>query len=46
MQVIAHDRPSVNTAGENLAEFQNAGFNPEFAVFKAFAEVFVEAAQP
>ncbi len=37
---------SVNTAGENIAEFQNAGFNPRLSVFKAFPKVFVQAAQP
>ena len=44
--MIAHDCPSVNTTGENLAEFQNAGFNTRLSVLKAFAEVFVQAAQP
>ena len=37
MQVIAHHRPSMNTASENIAKFQNAGFNPGFSVLEAFA---------
>ena len=36
----------MNTAGENVSQFKNAGFNPGFSVLKAFAEVFVQAAQP
>ena len=46
VEMIAHHCPGVNAAGKNLAEFQNAGFNPRLSVFKAFAEVFVQAAQP
>jgi len=46
VEMIAHDGPGVNAAGKNLAEFQNAGFNPRLSVVEAFAEVFVQAAQP
>ena len=46
VEMIAHDGPGVNAASKNSAEFQNAGFNPRLSVFKAFAEVFVQAAQP
>ena len=46
VEMVAHDGPSVNAAGKNLAEFQNAVFNPRSSMFEAFAEVFVQAAQP
>ena len=46
LQMIAHHSPSVNSAGKNVAERQNAGFDPRFSVLEAFAEVFIEAAQP
>ena len=46
VHMIAHHSPSVNSAGENVAERQNAGFNPRFTVLETFAEVFIEAAQP
>ena len=46
VQMIAHHRPSVNSAGKNVAQCQNAGFDPRFSVLEAFAEVFIEAAQP
>ena len=46
VEMIAHDGPGVHAAGKNLAEFQNAGFNPGSSVFEAFAQVFVQAAQP
>ena len=46
MQVVAHNRPGVNTAGENLAQLQNAGFNPRLSMLETFAEVFIQATQP
>ena len=46
VQVVAHDRPGVYATGENVAQLQNAGFNPGFSVLEAFAYVFVQAAQP
>ena len=46
VQVVAHDRPGVNTAGENLAQLQNACLDPRFSVLETFAEVFVQATQP
>ena len=46
VQMIAHHSPSVNSAGKNVAQRQNAGFDPRFSVLETFAEVFVEAAQP
>ena len=46
VEMITHDRPGVNAARENLAEFQNAGFNPGSSMFEAFAEIFVQAAMP
>ena len=42
MHVLAHNCPSVNAAGKNVAQFQNAGFNPGFSVLVAFAVVFVQ----
>ena len=46
VQVVAHNRPGVNTAGENLAQLQNACLDPRFSVLETFAEVFIQAAQP
>ena len=46
VQMIAHHSPSVNAAGKNVTERQNAGFDPGSSVLEAFAEVFVQAAQP
>ena len=46
VEVVTHDCPGVNTARENIAQLQNAGFNPRSSMFEAFAEVFVQAAQP
>ena len=43
--MIAHHSPGVNSAGKNVAERQNAGFDPRFSVLETFAEVFIEAAQ-
>ena len=45
-QMVAHNRPGMNTAGENVSQLQNAGFNPGFSVLEAFSEVFVQATQP
>ena len=45
-KVVAHNRPGVNTAGENLAQLQNAGFSPRLSMLETFAEVFVQATQP
>ena len=46
VQVIAHNRPGVHAAGENVSQLQNTSVNPRFSVFKAFVEVFVQAARP
>ena len=46
VQMIAHNSPSVNSAGKNVAQRQNAGFDPGSSVLEAFAEVFIEATQP
>ncbi len=46
VQMVAHNRPSVNSTCKNVAERQNARFDPKFSVLEAFAEVFIEAAQP
>ena len=37
---------ALHTAGENVSQLQNAGFNPRFPLLEAFAEVFIQAAQP
>ena len=46
MQVVAHNRPVVNTAGENLAQLQNACLDPRLSILETFAEVFIQATQP
>ena len=46
MEMVTHDGPGVNAAGENSAKLQNTRFNPGFSVLEAFAEVLIEAAQP
>ena len=46
MQVVAHNRPGVNTAGENLAQLQNACLDPGLSMLETFAEIFVQATQP
>ena len=46
MQVVAHDRPRVHAAGKNVSQLQNTGFNPHLSVLEAFAEIFIQAAQP
>ena len=45
MQVVAHNRPGVNTAGENLAQLQNACIEPKLSVLEAFVEIFIQATQ-
>ena len=32
--------------GKNIAEFQNAGFDPRGSMLEPFTEIFIEAAQP
>ena len=44
--MIAHDRPGVNTTGENVVQLQNACLDPRLSMLEAFAEVFIQAAQP
>ena len=44
--MVAHNRPGVNTAGENFAQLQNAGFSPRLSMLETFAKVFVQATQP
>ena len=46
VQMIAHHSPSVNAAGKNVTERQNARFDPRFSVLETFVEVFIEATQP
>ena len=46
MQVVAHNRPGVNTTGENLAQLQNACLDPGLSMLETFAEIFVQATQP
>ena len=46
MQVVAHNRTGVNTAGENLAQLQNACLDPRLSMLETFAEVFIQATQP
>ena len=45
-KVVAHNRPGVNTAGENLAQLQNACLDPRLSMLETFAEVFIQATQP
>jgi hypothetical protein len=44
--ILRFHRPRVNATGENTAKVQDARFNPRFAVFEAFAQIFIKAAQP
>ena len=44
VQMIAHHSPGVNSAGKNIAQRQNAGFDPRFSMLETFAEVFIKAA--
>lgn len=46
VQVIAHDRPGIDSAGKNVAELQDSFFNPRLSVLEAFVRVFVLAARP
>jgi hypothetical protein len=46
MQVIAHYGIRVDTAGEDIAEFQNTFFDPWLTVFKASLGIAVKATQP
>ncbi len=46
MEMVTHDGPGVNAAGENAAQLQNTRFNPGFSVLEAFAEILIEATQP
>ena len=45
-KVVAYDCPRVHTAGENISLLLNTRFDPRFTVLEAFAEVFIQAAQP
>ena len=46
VQVVAHDRPGVNTAGKNISQLQNARLDPGFPMLEVLAEVFVRATKP
>ena len=46
VQVVAHHHPRVHAAGKNISQLQNTGFNPHLSVLEAFAEIFIQAAQP
>ena len=45
-RVIAHDGPRVDSAGKDVAQFQDAFFDPRLAVLERLLGVFVFAAQP
>ena len=46
VQVIAHDGPRVESAGKDVAQFQDAFFDPRLAVLERLLGVFVFATQP
>ena len=46
VQMVAHNGPGVNAAGENVAQRQNTRLNPRLSMLETLAQVFVEATQP
>ena len=46
MHMAAHNRKCVNTGRKNVAQFQNARFQPHFTVFKLFFAVGIKSTQP
>ena len=46
MHMIAHDGKCIYASREYVAQFQNARFQPSFAMFKIFAAVVIASTQP